>query len=125
MGCGVYYQQLNEVERALRSLRRLGIDEFSPAYRQLFSLRGQLLSNIGFKFPRTASKLFKLAGLSPGEITLWHDVESGWFTEAREYAGAAPVYHFVGDDIAGKILKSELTHDEFEELKVPDVYIDY
>ncbi len=124
MGCGVYWQQIRELERALGSMSRFGIAIDSDAYRQLSSLRGKLMKQVGFKFPRTISALVKLVGLSPGTLTLWHDVESGWMTEARERPGAPPVYRAVGDDIAMAILKREVTHELKEQLLTPVVDID-
>jgi len=123
MGCGVYYQQLNEVERALSSMRRLGIPELAEPYKILYGVRGKLLGQIGFKFPRTTLQLIKLTGLSPGSITLWHDVEAGWMTEARTGPGAPPLYRSVPDEVAVKILKGELTHELEEELMKPDDYV--
>lgn len=123
MGCGVWYQQLNEVERALGSLRRLGISELSEPYKAIYSIKGKLLTQIGFKFPRTITQLIKLVGLSPGSITLWHDIESGWMAEARAGPGAPPVYHRVPDEVAVKILKKELTPELEAELMKPDEYL--
>ncbi|GAH49633.1 unnamed protein product, partial [marine sediment metagenome] len=37
MGCGVYWQQVNEIDKALSTLRRYGMEE-TPAYGQLFSI---------------------------------------------------------------------------------------
>ena len=123
MGCGVYYSQIRELERALGTMRRFGISELSAPYQQLYSLQGKLLAQVGFKFPRGISLLVRLAGLSPGEIKLWHDVESGWMSEAREKPGAPPVYRAVSDEVAMAILKGELTHDLETTLMTPDPYI--
>lgn len=124
MGCGVYWQQVREIERALGTMRHFGISELSEPYQKLFQIRGQLLKQVGFKFPRRVSSLLKLLGLSPGIITIWHDLESGWMSEARERPGAPPVYRSVSDEVAMAILKGELTHEAFEELKIPVVDID-
>ena len=124
MGCGVYWQQVGEVDRALGSLRmHLDIPGVSDAISELYSIRGELLTRVGVKFPRTISLILKLAGLSPGEVKLWHDVESGWMTEARVKPGAPPVYHYVGDDIALAILKGKLTHELEAQLMTPDPYL--
>jgi hypothetical protein len=123
MGCGVFYQQLNEVERALSTMRRFGISELDESYKALFGVQGKLLAQIGFKFPRTILQLLKLAALSPGSITLWHDVESGWMAEARTGPGAPPVYHRVSDEVAVKLIKKELTPELEKELMTPDDYI--
>jgi len=123
MGCGVYWQQIGELDRAMRSLRRFGITEFDPAYQTLASIRSGLLKHVGFKYPRTITQLARLAALSPGEVKLWHDVESGWMAEIRDRAGDPPRYRYVDDETAVKVLQGTLTHDEFTELAVPDDYL--
>lgn len=122
MGCGVYWQQVGEVERAMRSLRRLGISEVSDVYKQLYSMRGQLMARVGFKFPRTISAMAKLVGLSPGTVTLWHDVESGWMSEARVKPGAPPIYHYINDEQAVAIINRDLTPKLHTYLFTPDPY---
>ena len=122
MGCGVYWNQVREIERALGTMRTYGISELSPAYLQLSSVRGKLLRQVGLKAPRGIIPLLKLAGLSPGEITIFHDLEAGWLAMSRERPGATPVYHYVSDEIAMTILKGDITHEDFETLKVPDPY---
>ena len=124
MGCGVYWQQVREVERALGALRpHIDIPGVSDAYNALYGVRGKLLAQVGLKFPRTISAILKLLGLSPGAITLWHDVESGWLVEARAKPGASPVYHYVKDDVAVAILSGKLTHELETTLMTPDEYI--
>lgn len=117
------YNQLNEIGRALRVLRGAGFLEDSSVYKTLYSLRGKIVSQIGIKFPRVPSLLSLLAGLSPGEIRVWHDAESGFFTEARVSEGALPVYHHVSDAVAVQVLKGELTHELEAELMKPDEYL--
>jgi len=124
MGCGVYYQQIRELERALGTMRKFGIDELSLPYQQLFSARGKLMAQVGVKFPRSVSQLAKLIGLSPGVISLWHDVESGFMSEARVRPGAPPVYRSVDDVVAMAILKRELTPEQEKVLMAPPVDID-
>lgn len=123
MGCGVYWSQIKEIERALSTLPKYNILETSDAFKQLTSIRSKLLAQVGFKFPRTVTQLAKLVGLSPGIITLWHDIESGWMSEARVKPGAPPVYRAVTDDIAMAILKGELTKELEAELMKPDEYL--
>ena len=124
MGCGVYWQQVREIERALSALKpHLAIPGVSDATAELYSIRGKLLKTVGLKFPRTISQILKLAALSPGTITLWHDIESGWMTEARAKPGAPPVYHYVKDNVAVAILKGELTKELETTLMTPDEYI--
>jgi len=123
MGCGVYWQQVHEVERALGTMRKFGIDPSSEAYLSLTQTRVKLMAQIGVKFPRTVSPLAMLAGMSPGIIKLWHDVESGWMSEGRTRPGAPPVYKSVGDELAMAILKRELAPEQEKFLMTPDTYI--
>lgn len=123
MGCGVYWQQIREVERAMGSLRRLGLDELSPVYKQLNALRGKVMAQIGFKYPRSISQLVKLVGLSPGTITLWHDIESGWMSEGRVKPGAPPVYHYINDEQAVAIINRDLAPELHDYLFTPDPYL--
>lgn len=124
MGCGVYWQQVGEIEHALSTMRKFGISELSPAYLQLSGIRGRLMAQVGIKAPRVTSLLLKLIGLSPGTVKLWHDVESGWMSEARVKPGAPPVYRAVSDEVAMALLKGELTHELEAELMTPVVNID-
>ena len=124
MGCGVYWQQVHEIERALGTMRRFGISELAPSYLQLDSIRGKLMAQVGFKFPRQLSLLAKLVGLSPGEFRLWHDAEAGWMSEARARPGAPPVYKAVSDKVAMAILKEEVTPELEQQLLTPDIDID-
>jgi len=123
MGCGVYWQQIHETDRAMRVMRLHGISEAAAPFRELYRLRGKLMAQVGVKFPRTTSLLMKLIGLSPGTISLWHDVESGWMSEARARPGAPPVYKSVSDEVAMAILKQEVTHELEAQLLTPDEYL--
>jgi len=123
MGCGVYWQQIHEVERALETMERYGISTTDPAYLALEGQRGALLTQVGIKFPRTFFQVAKSFGMSPGVITLWEDVESGWMSEARERPGAPPIYHYVSDEVAMAILKKEVTPEMREYLFTPDPYL--
>jgi len=123
MGCGVYWSQIRELDRALSTMRRFGIPEVSEAYRDLYGMRGKLMAQVGIKFPRTVIQLIKLVALSPGVITLWHDVESGWMSEARARLRAPPVYKSVSDDVAMAILKGEVTKELEKELLTLDPYL--
>ena len=120
MGCGVLWSQVREAERALGVMRRLGIGELTEPYQVLFRARGALLARIGFKYPKTVSAVLKLLALSPGSVTLWHDVECGWMTEARRAPGAPPVYRHASDEVAAALLKGELTHELEETLMTPE-----
>jgi hypothetical protein len=121
----VEYQRsmLNEIERAKSILLKAGYGVIDPPYLNLLRAGRMSLASFGLKVPRPMTLIIKLVGLSPGTITLWHDAESGFFTEARAKEGAPPVYRHVTDEVAIKILKGELTHELEVELMTPDDYI--
>jgi len=124
MGCGVKWRQIDQLDKALGSLRHTGLGPGTTPFDTLWELRGKIFGQIGVKYPRTLTQLVKILGLSPGTITLWHDVESGWMSEARARPGAPPVYKHVSDEVAMAILKKEVTHELEAELLTPDKYID-
>jgi len=113
MGCSPYWQQVNEVSSALRTLSRFGLGE-SDAFRQLNALRGKLLTTTAIKFPRTITQLTRLFGLSPHELALFHDAEAGFMVEARTGPGAPPFYHRVDPMIAVDILHGRRLHEYAE-----------
>ena len=117
------WRQINEINKALGTMRRFGILESSPAYRALNKARGALFGKIGFRVPRPTNLLLKLLGLSPGEIKVWHDSEAGWMVEARKTPKAPPVYHYVDDEVAMSILIGKLDKKLEDWLMVPDPYV--
>lgn len=123
MGCGVYWNQIHRLDESMDTMRMHGILPGSEPFDELYSLRGKLMGQIGIKFPRTTSFLAKLIALSPGSITVWHDVESGFMSEARAYPGAPPVYKAVSNEVAMALLKKELTKELEKELMTPDEYL--
>ena len=123
MGCGVYWQQVHEVEHALTVMERFGIDPGSEAVVTLQGTRAKLMAEIGFKFPRTYDWLTFLAGESPGEIRLGHDAETGFFVEARVKPKAPPIYHRVTGEEAAAILKREISPELHDRLFTPDPYL--
>ena len=123
MGCGVYWQQVHEVEHALTVMERFGIDPGSPAFVALQGKRAGLLAEIGYKFPRSYDWLTFLAGESPGTIRLGHDVETGFFAEARIKPGAPPIYHRLSDEEAMAILREEISPELHDRLFTPDPYL--
>jgi len=116
------YRQINEIQRTLRVLTRAGFGPLTEPYQAVYKLQGELMGRLGLRSAKPMSLLKLLAGLSPGSVKLFHDAESGWFTEARERDGAAPVYHHVSDDTAMGLLKGELTHELEAELMKTDEY---
>lgn len=117
------YRQLHEYERSMKVLTIGGFGPGTAPFSILYEARNKVLASVGLKASRSVLSILKLAGLSPGEITVWHDAESGFFTEARERPGAAPAYHHVSDDVAITILKGQLTHELEAELMKPDEYL--
>ena len=123
MGCGIYWQQVHELDRALGVMDKYGIPEESEAYQALWSQRGALLAEVGRKFPRETLQMRLIRALYSPLIRLWHDLESGWMVEAREKPGAPPVYRRVEDELAMTILKGEVTPELEKELLKPDEYL--
>ncbi len=124
MPCSTLAQRYaaQNISNALETLRRAGVLPTSPNFLNLQKVMGDYNLNIGFKIPRPVTLILKLFGLSPGTVTLWHDADSGFFTEARTGAGAPPVYHHVSDEIAETILKGQLTHEIEDKLMTTDEY---
>lgn len=117
------YQSLALIDKTLRTLRIAGVGPGNLVFDQLYRARGALMGNIGVKVPRSVTSLLRILGLSPGSVRLFFDGDFGWFTDTREAPGLQPVYRRVTDDIALKIIRGELTHQDFEVLKVPDAYV--
>lgn len=124
MGCGPYYQQVNTIDQALRTLRGVGLGPGDNAFNILRAERSKLLRQIGIKFPRSINQLVRLAGFSPGVIALWHDNENGFMVEARTDPGAPPVYHLVQGDIAMKVLSHDISPELEEFLMKEEIDID-
>lgn len=116
------YGAIRQLERTMASLRRAGLGRGTPAFDALYRARAEVWKGIGFKLPKVIQLLLRLPGLSPGEIKLWHDAETGWMTEARERPGTPPVYHHISDEVAVSILKKELTPALERELMTPVEY---
>lgn len=123
MGCGIYWQQVRQVDSALETMRRYGIPETSEAYQTLWGQKGRLMAQVGQKFPRETLQMKLITALYSPLIRLWHDIEQGWMVEAREKPGAPPVYKSVNDELAMAILKGEVTHEVEEALVTPDDYL--
>ena len=123
MGCGVYWQQVHELESALATMERFGIDPGSEAVVALQGRRAGLMAEIGRKFPRSYDWLTFLVGESPGEIRLGHDAETGFFAEARVKPKAPPIYHRLSDDEAMAILREEISPELHDKLFTLDPYI--
>jgi len=117
------WAEVNEFDRQLATMRRWGVLETDPGYKSLLAARGESLAKVGIIKARNTAVAKLLAGLSPGEIRLWSDAELGWMTEARTKPGAPPVYKYVSDEVAEKIVKEELTHELEEFLMTPDPYL--
>lgn len=123
MGCGVKWEQIGQLDKALRKLRIAGLGPGSDVYEQLWRVRGRVFGQIGYKFPREVIQLLRFVGLSPGKIILFFDIEAGYMTVATAAPNAAPVSKYISDDLAITLLKHGLTHEIEEDLMAPDPYI--
>ncbi len=124
MGCGIWTQQVNEIEKALGVLSRAGISPELSGFQILRDTRSYLYKNLGVKLPRTISQLIRFIGFSPGVIALWHDSENGFMSEARTTPGSPPVYKSVSGDIAIKILRHDISPELEQFLMAPATDID-
>lgn len=123
MGCGIYYFQVKQIDRAMETMSTYGIEETDPAYQKLWAERGKLMTQIGQKFPRVNYALGMWREFSPERIRLHFDIENGWFSEARVRPGAPPIYKLVSDEEAMAILKDEIAPELKERLLMPDEYL--
>ena len=123
MGCGVYWNQIRELEKAMGVLRKYGISQLSPEFKVLGAARGKLMAQVGFKFPRTIIQVLKIIGMSPGSITLWEDIESGWLAEGRVKPGAPPIYHYITDEQAIAIINKDISPELHDFLMTEDPYL--
>jgi len=117
------YGELHKLDQELAAMRRWGVLEIDPGYQSLLTARGAAMGKLGLKLARTTTLVSTISGLSPGVIKLWADAELGWMSEARTKPGAVPVYKYVSDEVAEKIVKEELTHELEEFLMTPDPYL--
>ena len=117
------YRETNEIERAKATLLKAGYGVIDPPYLNLLRAGRMTIANYGFKVPRPSTLILKLVGLSPGTITLWHDAESGFFSEAKERPGAVPVYKHLSDDDAMAILIKDISPKLHDWLFEPDDYL--
>ena len=115
--------ELSKLDEQLEMMRRWGVLESDPGFQALQAARGVATGKIGRMLPRLVTWVKSLFGFSPGEIKLWADAEIGWKIETRAKPGAPPIYKYVPDEVAEKIVKEELTHEEFQQLLMPDPYI--
>ncbi len=117
------FAEVARLEKELEQLRQWGMPPAAGGFQRLGSAIDTAIRKVGRLLPRLTVPIKTLFGFSPGELKLWADAELGWKVEARESPGAPPVYRFVSDEIAEKIVKEELTHEEFAELIAPDGYL--
>ena len=117
------FDELHKLDDQLGMMKRWGVLPSDPGFQRLLGARGAAMGKLGLRIPSTTTLILKLIGLSPGEIKLWANAEIGWMTEARARPGAPPVYKYVSDEIAEKIVKRELTHELHDSLFAPDPYM--
>ncbi|MBA7579191.1 hypothetical protein ES708_21060 [subsurface metagenome] len=115
--------EIARLERELEQLRGWGVPETESGFQRLLGGLGTAIGKVGRVLSRTTTLVRTITGLSPGEIRLWADAELGWMTEARARPGAPPVYKYVSDEVAEKIVKREITPELEEQLLTPDPYL--
>jgi len=128
LGCGsettaFSWRQVQQADRDLATLRRLGVDETHPAYKEAWRTRGEALAKVGYKVTKTPAYVMDWATWSPVRIRLGYEPGYGFFIVAKEKPGALPSYKSVSVETAAVIIKEEVTPDLLKELLAPDEYI--
>lgn len=123
MGCGVYWQQIHVAEKALTDLERLGLGPGTPAYETVFAKRGELLTEVGRKFPRIDYSLAMWEDFSPERMRVWFDPEFGFVVEVRTGPKAPSMYKVVPAEEAAAVIKREVSPELHIKLLAPDVYL--
>lgn len=123
MGCGVYWQQVRTADRALAQLEQLGLGPGTEAYQAVWGKRGEVLAQIGLKFPRVDYSLSVWREFSPERVRAWFDPEFGFMVEVRTAPTAAPRYKMVTPEVAVAVIKGELTPELKAQLLMPDEYL--
>jgi len=116
------YAEVHKLDEQLEMMRGWGVSESDPGYKALWGARGAAIAKLGSQQPMTFFQIARSFGMSPGVISLFAAAERGWMIEARAKPGAPPIYRYVDDKVAEKIVKKELTHEEFMSLLTPDEY---
>ncbi len=117
------YAEISKLTGQCALMRRWGVSSLDPGFQKLIGASRDAMGKLGLRVPRISALVKLLFALSPGEIKLWADAELGWMTEARARPGAPPVYKYVSDEVAEKIVKGEITHELEEQLLEPDPYV--
>lgn len=115
------FAEVDRINDAIGLLRSLGISELDTAMQALEKARRAALGKLGLAKPRTSTLVRLLPGLSPGQISLFLDAERGWLVEAIKEPGAPPVYRYVGDDIASRLLVRDIDLELEEALLAPEL----
>lgn len=116
------FDELNRINSAISTLQRIGIGPLDDAMQALRRAQGQALGKLGLAQPRTSTLLRTLIGLSPGTLRLFLDAERGWLIEGLESPNARPVFRYVPDEVAERILLNQVDHEFFTALleEAPD-----
>jgi len=117
------YAEVQRLDEQLRLMRQWGVSPTDPGYIALRTAHAQASFKVGLVLPRTSTLVQDLWGFSPGIIRLFNDAELGWMVEARTKPGAQPVYKYVSNEIAEKIVKRQITPELETFLMTPDDYL--
>ena len=122
MGCGVYWQQVKTIDKAMSDMEK-GILPWSPEYyNQLWQKRGELFTDVGRKFPRVSMDLMPTVWVSPESFRVMLDPEVGYVVVARKSEKAPPIYHTVTAEEAGAVMRNEITAELKQRLLTLEEY---
>ncbi|MBA7582279.1 hypothetical protein ES708_24207 [subsurface metagenome] len=100
--------------------------QFGPgtdAYNAVLGKRGELMAQIGRKFPRIDFTLSAWEDFSPKRARAWFDPEFGFVVETRIEPTAPSAFKRVTAEEAAAVIRHELTPEQEERLFEPDEYI--
>jgi hypothetical protein len=124
MGCGEYqWKQVDAIDRALSALSPYSYLRELPGYKELFAARARLVRQLTGPFPRATTLLKFIPFLSPGQIRVWYDSETGWIVEGRKSPGAPPTLRSVDQATALAVMDPEAPEELLHKFEEPDPYI--
>ena len=123
MACEARWEQLHNVETALRELEKVGFGPDTEPYKKLWKERGSILARMGRARAKEVIKVGEVSGMSPGILRAWFDTEVGWMVEARATPWADPIYHVVPVEDALAIVQDKVSPELEARLLTPTTYL--
>lgn len=117
------YYRVHTIEQALKDMET-GKLPFSQEYTDvLLKQRAAELAKIGYKTPKVNIDLMPTVFVSPESLKVTLDPEYGYVVVARTDKKASPIYHVVTVEVAGMVMRHEITPELKQWLITPDEYL--